>query len=703
MNGTTHSSKKRRFEEEEPTTPTKSRRTITDEDVDADELGDLPIATPRSRRPSSAKQNTTNGSARRTMSQRTSKQELSCGPNSDISDELGLREQEDRRHSRNAAAVASGKRIRTPSAKLRASEATQVTPKRRLPLTAKSLDRVKDKPTARESKSATPVKGDNVGVDDLATSNGVHLQSSITKPQPSSLRKTPRTWQKAESLVNGINGSENYLAVSPYSPGLRRVPKSTLSTETVTTKLLPKLQRVKDGLLATKGISFNVPALIHAVVGKVTQRNTSKLIGLEDSYGKVYQLLEQTVSAGESNTLMITGPRGSGKSAIVHESIKSLQKDHGDSFFVVHLDGFIHTDDKIALREIWKQLGREMSIEDDDVGKSYSDILAKLLALLESQGASQDAGEVSKSVIFVIDEFELFASHGRQTLLYNLFDIAQARKAPIAVLGLTTRINVVESLEKRVKSRFSHRYVHVFPATSFTQFKDRCKSGLLLHQAEMLFQAKAGISETEQGAVSLSEWNAIVTELFEDESFLSSYVYPTFYRTKKVQEVWSGLLLPITTLQDLSSTTAVQEHLLLHSADVLSFPDSKLGALRQLSELQLALLICAARLDIILDTDTCNFNMAYDEYVSLAAKARIQSSSSGAIATGAGARVWSRDVARGEWEKLIDRALLIPASAVPIGGELGTTCMVRVDASLEEIAGSAHGLDKTLEKWCKQI
>jgi Cdc6-like AAA superfamily ATPase len=44
-------------------------------------------------------------------------------------------------------------------------------------------------------------------------------------------------------------------------------------------------------------------------------------------------------------------------------------------------------------------------------------------------------------VVFILDEFDLFTTHSRQTLLYNLFDIAQARKAPIVVLGLTARMD----------------------------------------------------------------------------------------------------------------------------------------------------------------------------------------------------------------------------------------------------------------------
>ena len=92
--------------------------------------------------------------------------------------------------------------------------------------------------------------------------------------------------------------------------------------------------------------------------------------------------------------------------------------------------------------------------------------------------------ETAKSVIFVLDEFDLFASHPRQTLLYNLLDVAQARKAPVAVLGVSTRIDVADFLEKRVKSRFSHRHVHVPLARSLPDFWDFCSQGLKLSEQE---------------------------------------------------------------------------------------------------------------------------------------------------------------------------------------------------------------------------
>jgi origin recognition complex subunit 4 len=88
-------------------------------------------------------------------------------------------------------------------------------------------------------------------------------------------------------------------------------------------------------------------------------------------------------------------------------------------------------------------------------------------------------------VVFILDEFDLFTTHSRQTLLYNLFDIAQARKAPIVVLVLTARMDVVESLEKRVKSRFSHRYVHLSLPRSLPAFWEICKAGLTVDADEL--------------------------------------------------------------------------------------------------------------------------------------------------------------------------------------------------------------------------
>lgn len=112
--------------------------------------------------------------------------------------------------------------------------------------------------------------------------------------------------------------------------------------------------------------------------------------------------------------------------------------------------------------------------------------MASLLALLShpSEIIGAEEGVTSQSVVFVIDEFDMFAAHPRQTLLYNLFDIAQSRKAPVAVLGCTTRLDVVEMLEKRVKSRFSHRYVYLSLPRTLPAYWQICRQGLMVDKPD---------------------------------------------------------------------------------------------------------------------------------------------------------------------------------------------------------------------------
>lgn len=230
------------------------------------------------------------------------------------------------------------------------------------------------------------------------------------------------------------------------------------------------------------------------VMERITSKRSSPLVGLDEEYKSVHQLVEHTVTAGEGNSLLLIGARGCGKTALVNKVLSEVSKDNAQDYHVVRLNGFIHTDDKIALREIWRQLGKEMDVEEDGSGpgKNYADTLQTLLALLShpSEQTGEHTDHVAKAVIFVMDEFDLFAQHPRQTLLYNLFDIAQSRKAPIAVLGLTTRIDVTNSLEKRVKSRFSHRYVHLSLAKTFSAFQETCKACLTVHPDQLSIEER---------------------------------------------------------------------------------------------------------------------------------------------------------------------------------------------------------------------
>jgi len=476
------------------------------------------------------------------------------------------------------------------------------------------------------------------------------------------------------------------------------------------------------------------------VLGKLSQKRTIPLTGLKEEYGKVYQLVEATVTAGESNSMLLIGARGSGKTALVNKVIDELSKNQKDNFYAVRLNGFIHTDDKLALREIWRQLGREMEVEEDEgkgLAKSYADTLAVLLSILSHPNESQtsnDGDAVAKSVVFVMDEFDLFASHPRQTLLYNLLDIAQSRKAPIAVLGLTTRIDVSEGLEKRVKSRFSHRYVHIGLPRTLSAFMDIVKSAIGLETDELRFDERtsllSGIHEAHTSAkkrkgrtVVASEtdplvlWNASVAvstrnaihplqltlynqALITDSSFLRTQIQPIYSTTKSIPSLLTSLIPAISHLHHPTfPATALRPTLTLLP------PPSTLALLPSLSECALALLIAAARLTLLHATDALTFGLAHAEYAALAAAARVSAFAAGAAAVAApGTRVWSTDVCRAEWERLLRVGLLVPALGAGEAAAAGAAkVMVRVDVALEEIPLAVEGLGAVMRRWCMQL
>lgn len=127
---------------------------------------------------------------------------------------------------------------------------------------------------------------------------------------------------------------------------------------------------------------------------------------------------------------------------------------------MVRLSGLAQTDDRRAIREMGRQIAfaegqAEAAEDEDEMPDDYAPttLPAHLLALLTA--ASE------RAIIIVVDEFDLFTEHARQALLYCLLDVVQSVQAGqgrgIAVVGVTSRVDTLLLLEKRVKSRFSHR------------------------------------------------------------------------------------------------------------------------------------------------------------------------------------------------------------------------------------------------------
>lgn len=68
-------------------------------------------------------------------------------------------------------------------------------------------------------------------------------------------------------------------------------------------------------------------------------------------------------------------------------------------------------------------------------------------------------------MIITLSSFDLFTSRPRQALLYVLLDAVQAGSYTpgLCVIGMTSRLDTTDLLEKRVRSRFGGRTINVWP------------------------------------------------------------------------------------------------------------------------------------------------------------------------------------------------------------------------------------------------
>ncbi|XP_039568210.1 origin recognition complex subunit 4 isoform X2 [Passer montanus] len=325
-----------------------------------------------------------------------------------------------------------------------------------------------------------------------------------------------------------------------------------------------------------------------------------KLFGLEQQYRHLLELLKRTTVHGESNSALIIGPRGSGKTALLNHVLKDLREMEQvrENLLEVHLNGLLQTNDKVALKEITRQLQLE-NVVGDKVFGSFAENLAFLLEALRKGDRTS-----SCPILFVLDEFDLFVHHKNQTLLYNLFDISQSAQTPVTVIGLTCRQDILELLEKRVKSRFSHRQIYLMNSFDFKQYIKIFKSQLSL-PAEFPDESFA------------QKWNNNVQHLSEDKT-VQDVLQNLFHHTKDLRSLHL-LLGALCVLQMLAGSAVTVHHPLLTAADLQEASrqhstDSKANIVHGLSVLEICLIIAMKHLNEVYDGEPFNFQMVYNEF-----------------------------------------------------------------------------------------
>ncbi|KAG7400241.1 hypothetical protein PHYBOEH_006579 [Phytophthora boehmeriae] len=186
--------------------------------------------------------------------------------------------------------------------------------------------------------------------------------------------------------------------------------------------------------------------------------------GVASAAVQLEQLFERTVRCGENQSGLLLASMGSDRRAIVTRAMRNLREKFGD-FTLVYLNGVILQSELEAFKELTAQLTRDAAVKHPVL--SYWNMYEYLRSLLVAKASAGD------HVIVILDALEQFVrenSNAKQLLLYNLLDWLQAKDVKMGVLGVTNSYNVVDNLEKRVRSRFSNLQI-VVERPSFEHIK----------------------------------------------------------------------------------------------------------------------------------------------------------------------------------------------------------------------------------------
>ncbi|XP_003695008.1 origin recognition complex subunit 4 [Apis florea] len=333
----------------------------------------------------------------------------------------------------------------------------------------------------------------------------------------------------------------------------------------------------------------------------------------------ILELLKRTVDMGESNSVLLIGPRGSGKTTLINSVLKELSyvKSFKENALIVNLNGLVHTDDRLALKDATRQMQLE-NVVDGKVFGTFAENLSFLLDCLKSGDKKS-----SKPVIFILDEFDLFCEHHNQTLLYNLFDIAQSAQAPVCVIGMTCRLDVIELLEKRVKSRFSHRQIFLFPGdiSSSEQPSSAFDDRLELFQRLLSLPDDENVNRIEHQYDDCtiepqfgSVWNDYIKNLVSNVTMVN--LLKKMYQIDVSERSFRNFLaMTVSSLSEKHQRLEINDFI---EASKMFSQDDKVLMLEGLSVLEMCLIISMKHETEIYDGEPFNFEAIYNRYIKFA-------------------------------------------------------------------------------------
>ncbi|XAR52473.1 hypothetical protein NMG60_11020574 [Bertholletia excelsa] len=311
----------------------------------------------------------------------------------------------------------------------------------------------------------------------------------------------------------------------------------------------------------------------------------------DSNYSKLKFIVSSSVTEGCNNSVLLLGPRGCGKIAVLELVVDSLLKDYPDMISVIKLNGLLHSEDNCAIKEISRQLCLEHQLLFSKMA-SFDDNSQFMISML------RECGLAHKTIIFVLEEFDLFAQ-GKQRLLYSLLDAMQSVTSQAVVVGVSCRLDADQLLEKRVRSRFSHRKLLFLPPSK--EDLQRLLEHILLLPTDSSLPPDY-----------VSEFNAKLLDILAKDRF--KQIIDVLSNSDSTFNHLLRFLFSAVCFVDLRTGFLSLENFKAALATIQRAP--KLDYLKDCSVLELYILVCMKRLEVK-EQESYNFNSVMKEYKSI--------------------------------------------------------------------------------------
>lgn len=171
----------------------------------------------------------------------------------------------------------------------------------------------------------------------------------------------------------------------------------------------------------------------------------------KDYYLKFNEIITNLFLSGKSDIILSYGNNNFVLKVFLDEILSQKQKLKELTYTTIKFNGYIHTTEDYVL----KTLCTKLNISPERCGfDNYQKALENFFSKQE------DIDSVPHLIVIYYENFEHLMMKKKQILLYTLIELINA-SSNVLLIGFTKNYNLIDQMEKRIRSRFSQKTVFV--------------------------------------------------------------------------------------------------------------------------------------------------------------------------------------------------------------------------------------------------